>query len=320
MAVTESVLATYDDVKFIQGTTPMNQTNWQGYFGAALLNGIYEGFKCTGDGVHKGIARVYDGTAFVNGLCATIKTESGYTTIPYDILTDRFICLRVYFNEQTAELIAKQVANGTTEWVISGQFLNFVDDESYQCTRDDEYYEIPIWYMGASNSSASSTNYDKGFDLRRIIERQKNLKTNPDTIDNSGSNPSYLQLCSNHKYEFHCASESIAAIDLINPPDEVVILINGWVNNHFSLSFVPWFENWANMDQITDLPSSTYIKFMGLSDIWTVVTDSNPKRIQMELADVTHTTYWGFKLILLNRTNNYGRLTYYIQDLFKEEA
>lgn len=183
----ETIMGTFDNVKFIQGVTKMNQPNWQEYFGGALPNGVYEGFLADE-------RYIYDGTVFVNGIFAKVETGEGKTDLgligatdpstgdeipPYD----RFICLRVWFAEEKVEIVQK---TGFAEWFgmsnisqyedsLVEQIVQFIRDESYGCTRNEFYYDVPIYYQGVNNVE---TILQYGINLRRLVNLNRKREVN----------------------------------------------------------------------------------------------------------------------------------------------
>ena len=157
--MTENILATYDNVKFIEGKTKLTQPNWQSYFGASIPNGVFSGLELRQQ--DQGVTLNYyvmDGVAFVNGIKAELSTAQGYTDIGQLYIADDkdcFVCLRVYFGSEKAELIRKDhIIDGITEYTSSDYYKytwalgKFIQDEAYQCERGNNYWDIPLYYRG----------------------------------------------------------------------------------------------------------------------------------------------------------------------------
>ena len=160
----ETLIATVDNVKFINGVTEMNQANWQEYFASQFRNRIIDGL--TPSASSSGIS-VADGSVIVNGIYAKTAFTNGSVSLSYSGY-DAFVCLRVYLNEERVELVEKyNIAASSTSQNIQTEAGNFMADESYQCTRNDTIYEIPIIYAGKDYFSS-------GVDLRKFGVRSEN--------------------------------------------------------------------------------------------------------------------------------------------------
>lgn len=222
--MTETVIATGDNVKFIEGVTQMNQANWQEYFGSQLENRVIEGFnpgKST-----DATAVIYDGSVFVNGIYAKLELEGGSKNIYVADNYDAFLCLRVYLNEEKVELVKKTVA--VSESYIVVEIDRFISDESYQCTRNSTIYEIPLFYCGANY-------YKDGVDLRRYGNLNKNLYNNRVLQGNN----TYVLKDPNQGADYLIK----AYIDYVNEADDVDVYLyspNGSSGATFSLSFSPY--------------------------------------------------------------------------------
>lgn len=185
----ETVIETFDDVKFIQGVTKMNQTNWQKYFGTVIPNGVYSGLMVQdyyGEQTFSYPTILTDGSVFVNGLYAEVKTEEGFTdisTASAQGLRDRFICLRVWLNEPKAEIIQKSnIAEApgsgqTWETTTTIELAKFVADESYCCERNDFYWDVPLFYN--SEETGTIRPLQSGRSLRRIVDLSHKRQINP---------------------------------------------------------------------------------------------------------------------------------------------
>lgn len=232
----ESVIATFDDVKFTEGVTKLTQQNWQDYFSPVIKNGVYKGLEprnYLGNTTYSnGRTFITDGVVFVNGMSANIRTNNGYT----DIGTcpsgkhDRLICIRVNFEENSAELIQKTdvmrlPGSGTVNYngCSALTMAELCQDESYLMERSS-YYEIPIFYQGASNLSYTS----KGLDLRRVINKTRQM----DPVDTvfKGATSNILKISGNNVYHLNNNQgnvEYIALFDPINLPDGAIICVSG---------------------------------------------------------------------------------------------
>ena len=144
--MTDTIVSSGTNVKFIGATTPMTQANWQDYFGTLHKSGVLEGF-----GVING--NVYDGAAIVNGIIAKIVTELGYTpfTPPSDQEIDALILIRVYLKQQKVELIRRTgIAAGSSYQNCADVIVNLIQNEDAYCTRNDDYYEMTLGYINAA--------------------------------------------------------------------------------------------------------------------------------------------------------------------------
>lgn len=183
----EYIMSTGTDVKFIEGITLMTQANWQEYFSAQFPNRIIDGFNTTSS---SSSINVVNGSAIVNGIYTKMEFENGriiFAPVGYDA----FICLRVYLNEEKVELVEKyNIATSNSSNSIQTAMENFMSDESYQCTRNDTIYEIPLHYSGTDY-------FANGIDLRRRGTLSENVQNdNPTTTTTvlSGRNKYYLDL------------------------------------------------------------------------------------------------------------------------------
>lgn len=251
----ESVLASFSEVNFIEGSTYLTQQNWQEYFSPVIKNGIYEGLEprnyITSTAFTNGRRIITDGTVFANGICAKISTSNGYTdigTLPSGA-RDRFICVRVYFDSQTAELIQKtniipELTPTETQWgSVTASYLHhyyalnrFERYEDYCCDRNDLYWDIPILYQTPINTA-----YSEGVDLRRLIKHNSTEIMNPSYTglqripDNSyiisGSNHYRIQMTSNPDTSQYPYLETLHDVylyfDPINKPNKAKVYIHG---------------------------------------------------------------------------------------------
>ena len=222
--MTEAIIATFDDVKFIEGVTKMTQSNWQGYFGSVIPDGVYSGLEFQQiNNSYSSYYHLTDGVAFVNGLMAVLKTNDGYTDIGRWYATsekDAFFCLRIYLKDQKAEVIKKvgildtiteQATNEPTKfmWAL-GKFLA---NEAYQCDRDELIWDVPLIYFGYN-----LLNY--GRDLRRMVKPNGKPEINPRN-PNLFSNRSSL-VSSNNVYT--ATADATYYLDTVNFPNEAIIL------------------------------------------------------------------------------------------------
>lgn len=225
----ETVIETFDDVKFIEGVTKMNQVNWQEFFRNGFHNGIYDGLEVTVGDAPYSISKITDGTAIVNGLCVTIKTEDGYTEFPEQSLTDRFFCLRVNCSEGTAKLIMKTniSSDGTYDSFIT-EMGKFIVDESYCCERNDIIYELPLMYAGYSDVEYPlSNNFKYGINLRRMFNQEKDITWHDSSWALvSGKRHYYLDMSGLYEYKIY------AWLDLVDLADGATIHITGGSSIH----------------------------------------------------------------------------------------
>ena len=298
----ESVLLTFDDVKFIQGETKMNQSNWQSYFGGALKNGVYSGLDVNKSqmGVLDNTGASYvmnDGIIYVNGICAKIETETGYTNFGRlnSAIADQFVCARVYFNTETIELIQKtditDISSGTLSQkrlALMKTLMEFENDESYCCERNSEYWEIPLFYRTKNKLTSDSDSKSwlfGGVDLtRRPAENSKliRLMTNYNTtsiayqsIDAnpiSGNNSYYVEQVGDH-------NQHNIYMDTVNEPHGAVAFLDNTSTLVVHLYRVP-YTIWRNTDssgsgfgiQTFDSIYEIKYKFSNPSD-WTLSSD-----------------------------------------------
>lgn len=269
----EAVIATFDDVKFIEGTTKLTQDNWQSYFGSTIKNGVISGLNR--DESVLGTYRMKDGILIANGILATITTENGYTEFSaYNMYSsnkyDRFICARIYFDTESVELIEKtnitSIDDSSTTLVKNKQIMRtlmeFAHDESYCCERNSVFYDIPLLYQSASSVNASGTGWLKyGVDLTRrpyrkqnIISKSNMLSTTP-TTKISGNDIYYCQNPSSHF--------AFLFPDIIDVPNDLVIVHRpNYSSNWIALSRVPHNYISTSDDGGVVLDSSYEIKYV----------------------------------------------------------
>lgn len=279
----ETILETFNDVKFIQGATKMNQTNWQAYFGTALPNGIYDGLMVQdyyGEATFTYPKVLTDGSAFVNGLIAQIQTEDGYTEIgewTYDQevflagnALDRFICLRVYLQEEKAQIVQKTgfvTEYGPTQNVTiytdydvktMAMLKNFLADESYGCTRNEYIWDIPIFYQTPNHGAFCLC---KGRSLRRPVKLFDDCVQNPNITGCNGINSNGICLVSGtDRYLISTmisdSSQQLATAriyaDSIDLPKCAVVAVapngNADYTKKITLVDVNWYNNLAKAD------------------------------------------------------------------------
>ena len=236
----EAVIATFNDVKFIEGETFLTQENWQGYFAPTIKNGVYEGLEprnYLGSTTYtNGRIFVTDGIVFANGICAKIETADGYTdfgTCPTTGTHDRLICVRVYFDSQTAQLIQKtnvmKIPEGGTNYKYYSAYAirTFAHDESYKMDRNNTYWDIPIFYQGTQDLEWTS----KGIDLRRIINKEQEI----DPVDTcfKGYSPRKYKVSGNNVYHVTAELGNVSycfVFDIINKPDGATIVLDRPIN------------------------------------------------------------------------------------------
>jgi len=222
----ESIVATFDDVRFIEGVTKMTQENWQAYFGTIIPNGVYQGLEFQQQNSTNSISyHVTDGIVFVNGIMAELKTPDGYTDIGSWYAQndkDAFFCLRVYFGDEKAELIKKtNIVDSITEYVPEDFYKwtramgKFISDESYQCDRNASYWDVPLIYFG---NVSYFLRY--GIDLRRMVKADGQRVVNP--RDPGIYNNYYDLVRSNNVYSI--SANASFYIDTVDPADNAIIV------------------------------------------------------------------------------------------------
>ena len=231
----EAVIATFNEVNFIEGETFLTQQNWQEYFGPVIKNGVYEGLEprnYLGSTTYtNGRTFITDGTVFANGICAKISTANGYTdigTCPTDGVYDRLICVRVYFDSQTAQLIQKtnvmEVAEGgsPSKYASANAMITFAHDETFRMERNETYWDIPIFYQGIQSYEWSSL----GLDLRRIINKDR--KNDPVDTCFKGYYPKKYKISGNNVYHIDAEVGNTTyhiSFDMIDRPDDAIIVV-----------------------------------------------------------------------------------------------
>ena len=313
----EAVIATFDDVKFIEGVTFLTQQNWQEYFSPVIKNGVVDGGleprNYVGSTTYtNGRVFVTDGFVFANGICAKIETPTGYTdfgTVPSG-KKDRLICVRVYFGENTAQLIQKtdvmEIPEGTS---IDSDTYNYFSvytmdilthDESYMMERNSSYWDIPIFYQGNSDLSWSS----KGLDLRRIINKTRQI--NPEDTVFKGTTSYKIKISGNNIYRF-TAPENVfytLCLDPVDLPDGAIIYTNKQISKILCAT-----------NNLLSTPSSSLSEFM------TPGIDVN----DYHATDIGHTISYGGICLRITYVGNKGsyiinnRLAYYPFEFMVEQ-
>ena len=282
----ESVISSFENVKFIQGLTPMTQENWQSYFGSAIKSGVYNGLAPKSTSQSPTSIRITDGDVFANGIQARLETQDGYTDIGSMIntgLEDRLICVRVHFSSETAQLIQKtnvsdipsSVPQDGMDTYFANTLAKLIADESYLCTRNSSYYDIPIFYQ-----SKYSSWVDRGRDLRRKVELTPSKLTNP-AIDTTDRAWQYGVLISGqNRYTAGNSTQNIIYFpDVVNVADGAIITITAPTNRDFNfiLCMAPYTGAWIySGTPTTSTPPSyenwkTIYTFSNGSGVWSEV-------------------------------------------------
>ena len=329
---TESVISTFSNVKFIQGLTPMTQENWQAYFGTTLKTGVYKGLnpKLVRTGAYtEPKVRIYDGVVYANGIRAEIETQDGYTDIGTITsgLTDRFIVVRVHLDTETAELVQISDVNGapggSPEWTIgiycTKTLMEMTADESYLCTRNEYYWDIPIFYQ-----SAGQTDVKYGRDLRRKITLAPDKKLNPDPglIDYSSSNPDDQFLISaSNLYQF---SDDVYCLpDFIDIADGAVITFKATGTKKMFFPACPFTGAWlykscSNFtlgDTIDGTRTNCEIRYtFSNPELWTENYVGNVWGWEREITDQTKVFRITFAGIEYHETSDYVNYKFDIEE------
>lgn len=245
---TETIIGTSNNVKFIEGVTPMTQANWQEYFGKQFENRVIEGFNINKPSSNYIV--VYDGSVCVNGIYAKIEFDGGWTTVQFSDTNDAFVCLRVYLNEERAELVKKGgIAPYDSSVYYSNVVWSFMADESYQCTRSGTVFEIPICYVCAYWL----------VDLRRHGSSSKSILS----VD---SNPVGLKY--QNKYTIYKSTDGVfkVAIDFVEATDDVdVYYYNPSYDTRFGFNLEPYiFSGSSSLNGY-----SNQLKFIYDTNVWT---------------------------------------------------
>lgn len=241
-----------DCVKFIQGVTKLNQTNWQTYFGGALPNGLYEGLMVQnfyGSNLNTWV--LTDGKAIVNGLLVDIKTDAGYTdigTCTAQGIKDRFICLRVYLKEEKAQIY--QVSNiATWSSTLSTWNQNCFDKMQYMlnhedayCTRNNDYYDLPLFY-GCDETSTYWLS--EGRNLGRYVKPNKQIEQDPRLYGINDSTAKGVLISGRNNYSFR-GTENYLYMDTLDHPDGAIFITQNNVSDiDIYLGTTPWM-NWLH--------------------------------------------------------------------------
>lgn len=271
------VLATSDDVKFIEGVTKMTQSNWMSYFGNAIPSGVIEGFKPF---VDNRTNRISDGTVIANGIVAKITTDDGYTDFtlpdPYYSRYDTFLCVRVYFSEERAELVQKfNLSSSNDNDELSEVEENLITDESYGCIRNSEFYEVPVFYVPRTTNLTYW-----GRSLRRWGDKYYFDFTLPTSLTQelirlSGANNIYFSSIQNHQ---------VYAIDDMDFGDQCTLI----VKNDLSASRELYLFRQRYTVGIKQYPSDYYYSFeFSDSSHWSTQTYTPASNITIDTYKTT---------------------------------
>lgn len=293
----ESVIATFDNVKFIEGETLMTQGNWQEYFSQVIPNGVYSGFDIRNyvgaTAYSNGRRIITDGVVFVNGIYAKIETDNGYTdigTIPDSTggTNNRFVCVRVYFAQEKAQIVSKN--NISTSGSFASTVMNFFNDESYNCTRNIEYWDIPLFFQTEDDSM-----FDQGVDLRRFAKKQE-IQINPDYgIKNPYSH--VVGISGGNTYTFTNIDPTAKLhvyFDVVNPPKHARLIVNRTTelsSDHIHFHNIPYVTNLIynpNRNDVTfyNVGMAKYPK-NGSVGVWTVEQTGSDRVPLYSYSDVT---------------------------------
>ena len=164
----ESTLKTLDDVMFVQGETPVNQENWQKYFGGVLPNGIYEGFAPDANQDYnrtKTVDGITAGVAVYNGLVYRMTSRFAVDSEVPESVGYRLLSLRIYPDTGVAKLVETR-GNGpvsSDETILNGIIEMTQNPVFYGRDYDqNSYVDYRLCYQGHKNSQ-----YKGGVDLRQ---------------------------------------------------------------------------------------------------------------------------------------------------------
>ena len=332
----EIIVTSTNDVKFIQGVTKMNQENWMKYFKYLLSNGVLKGLyrhnypNDTFDGL-------YPGAVATEGLISEITSDDldSYGKIRITRPTveqgfnDIFICARVYLHEGTAELVIKNLSDTYNLQTIAGTESRLILNESYGCVRNEEIYEMPLWYgsqIFADDMESQYKTWWNGRDLRRygktylyedINNSHKQGYVTPIRLSNSQSTYSINSLRYTDITSITTQTINIA-IDPMNPPELCTLTFSGNYTYNYSINFLKQYWQIGNYKSLTavsiNAPSgwedqNVYLNWSGSA---TVSVPAKSKTIAKN--DTTKRTFT-LKLSS-NYTNNY--VVYYTYNLTEE--
>lgn len=161
----ESTLKTLDDIMFVQGETPLNQENWQAYFGGVLPNGIYEGFAPSTSQADKPVDGITAGVAVYNGLVYRMANRFAVDRDVPESVGYRLLSLRIYPDTGVAKLVETR-GNGpvsSDETILNGIIEMTQNPVFYGMDYDqNSYVDYRLVYQGHKNSL-----YMAGVDLRQ---------------------------------------------------------------------------------------------------------------------------------------------------------
>lgn len=224
-----STLKTLDDVMFVQGETPVNQENWQKYFGGVLPNGIYEGFAPSTSQDDKPVDGITAGVAVYNGLVYRMASRFAVDSEVPESVGYRLISLRIYPNTGVAKLVETRgnapvssdetILNGIIEMTQNPVFYGMDYDQN-------SYVDYRLVYQGHKNSL-----YMAGVDLRQpALMRNGNFPTGWHTYWNGYQLANSHIMLSGNEVHNYVSSRTDWALDVwldpINPPDNARLVTN----------------------------------------------------------------------------------------------
>lgn len=291
----ETILSTSDNVKFIEGMTKMNQSNWQTYFGKALPNGVYDGLlvqdfigsSSSSSDTYTFPRMLTAGSVFVNGIMAKLDTNVDLGEITGQTgVYDRFICARVWLHEEKMQIIQK---TGIAEYSSDGSMWNynltaqtkfFMDYEDYQCTRNTYYYDVPLFYQSYGQEGQENA-LSKGRNLRRMVNLNQTVQSciNPmqDGDVKVRTDPNHIGIKTSEQYVVllygknsccypyrYSSSNPVVFMDTIDHPDGAMIYMNndGSSSKSIHLSLHPWINRYADTPTAGGFATQYQVKYV----------------------------------------------------------
>ena len=225
----ESTLKTLDDVMFVQGETPVNQENWQKYFGGVLPNGIYEGFAPSTNYRGETVNGITAGVAVYNGLVYRMASSFAVDREVPESVGYRLLSLRIYPDTGVAKLIeTRGNAPVSSDEVILNGIIEMTQNPVVSGRDYDQnsYVDYRLCYQGHKNSL-----YRAGVDLRQpTLMRNVKFPTGWSTYwNNYEPSPTKIILSGNMVFNYIAPRTDWAMevwFDPINPPDNAQLVTN----------------------------------------------------------------------------------------------
>ena len=228
----ESTLKTLDDVMFVQGETPVNQENWQRYFGGVLPNGIYEGFAPKTNYEGELVNEITAGVAVYNGLVYRMASSFAVDREVPESEGYRLLSLRIYPDTGVAKLVeTRGNAPVSSDETILNEIIRMTQNPVVSGIDSDQnsYVDYRLVYQGHKNSL-----YKAGVELRQpALMRNGKFPTGWHTYWNGYKTyKTAIQkaILSGNEVHYYVAPRTDWSfevwLDPMNPPDNAKLVTN----------------------------------------------------------------------------------------------